>query len=876
MLGKHGWEGVFRPHQGLVLGVLFVCMAHPLSGQIVVPTTGTLPTEPVTRSLLLGDDIDQVRAWWSVPVHSQQAGWKANIASYADRILAGDPNSYSECVLHSATGQSAAFRWAMTGQQADLDKAVDALTHLKIVPNPSSSDLTRAELTINYLCAYDFIRPAAIDATTRSTIETKLLGAANDIGDWNFLQQENNFLAKRGATRAMAGVLLRDQTLLDNGLMRLNQSLNKTTTDDGWYTDAQSQYLNYILPHLIPFVRAYHVGSGVNLWPNIEPFVRMTLGMRMPDNRTPNVQDGVFGTGAVNWFARGMDNSTRAALIWHFTTGDSPIFGNVTNSDGTYVDFFWSVDFSQGAAPPLWSPTFLSPGQAKVTVFRNDWSVASDYLMVSAGIDGKPLVFNIPIGHNHNDSGEILLCSRGKVVFPAGGYKRTDWSNWPAGFDSMLPENHNVILVDGTIGEGDQTRPEDFVYTNRLDATERGSFKGVCDFATLGYAYEGATFKRSCAFPNEDYFVVADVIDASASHTYGFNLMGRGTLTTLLSSSALLSLKWEVDGVQAIENLVSTHDLSLVTDTSWASMQWNQMEVTQRMRANISAAAAGFLSVIETGEAGAAPRLQIIDLTTADYTAVRVVDPNAGYNDTIFSQPAATSRTVNGITSDGRFVYVRTIGGQVDSAMMAEGTGIAIGGSAMVQTTSPITLSLLFASQNVKGTVSADGLIPNTELRFYGMGAIGSAVLNGQPVVFDNRSDHAAVILPAAGELSIVLAPPVRYSLSLTLVNGACGTVDISPNQPDYASGAVVSLTATSNPDRYFDGWEILDPNAPDDANLARIEPNAVLTLVMDANYQVTARFRCSNSMMLPIPAMMMVLAAARWGSQRRRSDLHR
>jgi hypothetical protein len=827
--------------------------------QITIPTPGVLPPEPITRSLLLGDDLAQIQAWWTAPVDSYQASWKANIESYANRTLGGEPNTYSDSVLHSATGQSAGLRWAMTGSGADLTKAVDALVHMKVVPSPSNPDLTEVEILMNYLCAYDFIRGAPISPADRSTIESKLLAAANEIPDWNLLQQENNILAKRASTRGMAGVLLRNQALLDSALLRLNQSYDKTTTDDGWYTDSQGHYLNYTLPHVIPFIRAYHVGSGVNLWPNIEPFVSMCLGLRLPDGRTPNVQDGLLVTSGINLFGRGVDNATKAALVYHFTTGDPPSFGNILNSDGTYVDFFWSDDFSQGAAPPARSPTFLSPGQAKVTVFRNDWTPNSDYLLMSAGIDGKPLWGGLfPIGHNHNDSGEILLFSHGELIFPAGGYERTDWPSWPNGFRSKLAENHNVLLVNGSIGSGSQTRPEDFVYTDRLDSTEYGSYKGVCDFASLQTEYQNATVRRSSAFPNEDYFVVADVVTSAVTNTYGFNLIGRGTLATLTDSADINRVKWEINAAQAIETVVSTHDMTLSTDTTWAALEWNVVEQTQRMRAQIIADNAGFLSVIETGAAGSAPRLQVTDLSTTGYTAATVTDPNQGYVDLVLAQLNGAPHTVDGITSDGRFVYVRRVNGGIEGVMLAGGTTIADGNDVIFQASAPLTLSLLFADGTIKGTISADEFTADTELRVYGDDLIQSAELNGHDVPFTNGPGYSSVMLTEAGKLVIVTAPAPTYTLTLTRQNGVLGSVDVSPNEPNYVAGTVVALTAVPGEGKFFRHWIIYDPCFPDDANYGVQDANAVLSLVMDSDKHVEAVFACSSGLGPALPLLVL------------------
>ncbi len=104
------------------------------------------------------------------------------------------------------------------------------------------------------------------------------------------------------------------------------------------------------------------------------------------------------------------------------------------------------------------------------------------------------------------------------------------------------------------------------------------------------------------------------------------------------------------------------------------------------------------------------------------------------------------------------------------------------------------------------------------------------------------------------------------YTLTLDVINGSWGTVDVDPDEPNYEAGTPVVLTAEPNPDKGFRHWEIWDPNHPGDPNYRAIDANSVITIVMDADRQVTAVFSCgagAGPMLLPIALGLIGLSVA-------------
>jgi hypothetical protein len=144
-------------------------------------------------------------------------------------------------------------------------------------------------------------------------------------------------------------------------------------------------------------------------------------------------------------------------------------------------------------------------------------------------------------------------------------------------------------------------------------------------------------------------------------------------------------------------------------------------------------------------------------------------------------------------------------------------------------------------ADNGTGTLSAGG----------GNGASPVSVLEpnlSQPP-FGNPPDH---ITTGPG---FYVARGTYYTLTLTVQNGGMGDIDVTPNQPGYAPGTGVILTATSHEGKEFLGWGMYDPNYPGDQNYYTTDTNSTLNLVMNANWQVDAAFKCDSGgdAMLPL-----------------------
>ncbi len=127
----------------------------------------------------------------------------------------------------------------------------------------------------------------------------------------------------------------------------------------------------------------------------------------------------------------------------------------------------------------------------------------------------------------------------------------------------------------------------------------------------------------------------------------------------------------------------------------------------------------------------------------------------------------------------------------------------------------------------------------------------GQADVDGEPRVADGRVDMGADEFP--NSLS-----SYYYVLDLQIRAPWQGRVVIEPNDPNevpftYPAGTVVTLTAVPEGQRTFRGWRIYDPNHPGDGSHAATDANNPITIVMDADREVTAVFQCGGGGIAPL-----------------------
>ena len=807
-------------------------LASTAAGQIVPPSShpGSLPGQP-TNSILIGSDLATYRTWWASPANTVQAAWKANVVGTAGGSMTlAEPTTFAEASAQSKVVQARALRWLMepAGPNAasDLSSVASVLSNYARIT--SGSTITEPEIGQNYFQAFDFIN-AGLDATQRAAVTSRLSGS-NVLGQLGNPLQVNNQQLKQASSRAFAALLFNNDSEIDTQLGRIRDSLGYNSTDDGGYTDGL-RYLNYSIAQFAPFVVAYRNHTGVDLGTYIEPFVRMGLGVRMPNGLTPSAHNSDNTALAIHQFAQVIgDSSLKAATAWNVTqlgTHDWTTWTNVVNNDWTYTDFFALGDFSVAPAAPNWSPTYFSGGQAQAATFRSDWGTSSHYLNLSAGIDGAGIA-----GFTQHDTGSLTLCANGTQVLVEPGYNRSGLAHSPGGFDSSRATEHNVLLArdagNSTWGIGNGTSQTNtgttVSTTNRLDSAEHGSFKGAADFVSLRATYGGSSAgndvqaRRSAAFVNEDYFVVADSVRRtdSTNKDFAVNLIGKSKAADtqiVTNSAAYMQLRWAVNdydgdgyngGVtvsgypynqtqngQVIAHVVGSTNgsLSVAQDTTWMHETYDHYQQTQRLRVAMSnVPQAAFLTIFELGTYNAASQLAVSSFSGELHASARAVNAAAGWTDWIISQTSSSNVHATGagaqvsidggaLDSDAQFAYLRRVGGAPDSVMLSRGTNLSSDGQQILSWDNPATVSLLLATLadgQISGTLSMDDFTNNSVLTLCGLpGEIISVSYDGSALA--SFTDDAVTFPSVGGAVSapfVVTFTPEPASITLLALAG--------------------------------------------------------------------------------------------------------
>ena len=113
------------------------------------------------------------------------------------------------------------------------------------------------------------------------------------------------------------------------------------------------------------------------------------------------------------------------------------------------------------------------------------------------------------------------------------------------------------------------------------------------------------------------------------------------------------------------------------------------------------------------------------------------------------------------------------------------------------------------------------------------------------------------------------------YTLTLGVVNGEFGDVEVTPNLPSYPTGMEVTLTAWPDEGKAFQEWRHYDTNDPNylndpnDSRYFTVDVNNPTTVVMNQDRTIGAVFACGSGLMATLTAFG-VLGVVRFVRRRR------
>ncbi|MCC7193532.1 MAG: hypothetical protein IT444_12200 [Phycisphaeraceae bacterium] len=846
--------------------VLF--LAAIAQGQMAAPVNhpGASITAPTSSILLTPSDITTLQTWWNTPAAGFQTTVKSNVVSYANQTPANSaPNNLSTSETMSRILQAKALRWAITGggntSSADFIAVRDALTNYAKVTG--GSGITGALSSRGFYQAFDLIN-SGLTSSERSAIISRLnsnvlsgMGSPTSGGNQEFLNR---------GMRAFYAQLAGNESNLDTAMGQVRNAFTNSVTNDGFQTEGD-RYMNYFLANLSTFMVGY-VNNGADATGAAQyknAAVQMAtygLAIRMPNGTSPSFHNSDNMPLAIHELSRLIDSTQpdgknlKAAVVWNaeqLNGHDWTSWANATNNNWTITDFMVLTDYADGAAAPNWSPTYLSDGQSKIAVFKNDWGKTSNYLAITGGTDGGSFT--------HQDTAAITLVANGTQVLVEPGYARYNGVPFGGSYfggDSAMPNTpahsgggnnlwtnyaieHNVLLArtngTSTWGMGNNADSQGITgtnttMTNRLDAQERGSFKGVMDFSTVRTTYGGAgndgggmQERRSIGMVNESatdhgYMVMTDAFrTTSTNKDFALNLIGKSTAANtqiMADTSTYKKIRWSVDTYlgttsnnvsipngypynqpvsgQVIAHIVASTAMDAVAqDSTWMVENYGSFIQTQRMRISTTNQNRGtFLTLFETGAAGFTSKWTVTPMSGTDYAAARIVSTD-GWNDWHISQTnnsnvlttaagVQVSIDSGALSSDAQYAYLRRDGSSLNSLMISRGTNVFSDGLQIIGWNNVVTASLLLdtGGSEYRGSLSADDLTSDSVLTLYSSNlgfpafSITSATLNGTPMAFTNDGATSSVTMAGngGGDFVIYFAVPEPASFTLASLGG--------------------------------------------------------------------------------------------------------
>ncbi len=761
-----------------------------------VPTTPVLPANEVHPQLWFGaGKLDALRAKWTDPAYADLvARVRADIADYKRRNAAAtDPSDRAQMA------KTLAFAWMIEGDLVARVRGYQALLlAYQNVPRTATrasfdgayDEIYRATWLQNFCAAYDWLHAVLTpedDATIRAALaeETALL-ADNMTSGVRYAPRPHNHRSKPAYAIGTAALTLSGHPSAADWLRLALEAQNTTTryqfSADGVYREG-SHYWLYNLVNGLPFLWQYRE-AGVDLFPAYQPTFEWAVAVRTGRGWLSALEDGFPKPAPTHMVAAAYASASTwlhptaplaEILQWNWQTTDffTDDYTGATRDAVWSIDEFLTVDASIPATPPGTSPTVrLESGQI---VFRSDWQAGNP--------DTRTLLFHgvaSADNHDHPDLLSYTLDAENTPLAVDAGYgpdgfsdSRRDWYT--------SARAHNVVTVNGypvrDVSLSENRGPEQTAFVD-------GPAFSVAEMqAPSNGVAGGATVTRGIAFLDNAFFAVYDHVEAAETASIQVHVHGRGQ-PEKVENRATWTAPDDLfgDGGRLHVAFVADGPLAFDETDGWTSFYFSREETQQSIAARRNAPDATFLhTLVATDARTDAP--VVIDRTTGSLVSAELATETGAWH--LATQRLPARRTAGRVTTDAAFAAVGRDGAEATRWGMVRGTTLDWDGVALIEASTPITVSVTLRDAGHPQMVVApfEGAATLTLQLRPATAVPRSVTLDGVPVAFEDVG---------GGRVRFTLSTPGTVAITTSLATSG----EAAPRFPALRLGVAPNPSA--------------------------------------------------------------------------------
>lgn len=555
----------------------------------------------------------------------------------------------------------------------------------------------------NYVSAYDWVQPF-LTAEQNAAIRKRLIKQADWVARhvYSWTSRPHNHLSKPAWGVGSAALALCEEkdaiSWLGVAITAGNDNTRYFLSKDGIYREG-SHYMIFSWTNFLPFMIHYRNVSGVDQFKDFQPLMEWGVAARNNMGWLPNIEDsfirpfpGHMAASLYKDVKTSLHSSAPLAevMMWAWSTTDFKPFDvylertgyNYTGASWDYslpLDEFLTYDPSIKSTAPDTSPTvFLDGGQ---TMFRNTWKTSDPggrYLLFQGVAEAD--------NHQHLEHLSFIMTAENQMMASDGGYTRKSYGDKERKAWYNQAAAHNVVTLDGNapVDVEENVTP---VSRHRIDTS-------FFDFEEKEAPYpNGGKLRRAIAFPGQSYFVVADIVTSPKPAKAEALLHGGRASMQGDGNYRVWNYEDDVYGPAAhlhAWTFGSAGDFQIENAEGELTYLKGDFGSYPYTKASGKEQEQVILQVLFPSANGkTAPK--VTSVKSSNHVVVTVQDENT--TDIFLLQPSAVSTTVQKLTTDATFAWVRETGGAITHFAVRDATNLNANGTVLWKSDKPQTIA---------------------------------------------------------------------------------------------------------------------------------------------------------------------------------------